>query len=49
MHEDKQGREVLQKFGATRFIETSAQDYEPVFSYAAEIKLDLNKYDYINN
>jgi len=49
MHEDKQGREILQKFGATRFIETTTQDYEPVFSYAAEIKLDLQKYDYINN
>jgi phosphonate transport system substrate-binding protein len=49
MHEDKQGREILQKFGATRFIETSAQDYDPVFTYAAEIKLDLKKYDYINN
>ena len=49
MHEDKQGREILQKFGATRFIETTVQDYEPVFNYAAEIKLDLLKYDYINN
>jgi len=49
MHEDKQGREILQEFGAARFIETSAQDYEPVFTYAAEIKLDLNNYDYINN
>ncbi len=49
MHEDKQGREILQKFGATRFIETTTQDYEPVFTYAAEIKLDLNNYDYINN
>jgi len=49
MHEDKQGREILQKFGATRFIETMEQDYDPVFRYADEIKLDLQKYDYINN
>jgi phosphonate transport system substrate-binding protein len=49
MHEDKQGREILDKFGAKMFIETTRQDYEPVFTYADRIKLDLKKYDYRND
>jgi phosphonate transport system substrate-binding protein len=49
MHEDKAGREILQKFGAKRFIETTVQDYEPVFNYADQIRLDLNKYDHRGN
>jgi len=49
MHEDKQGREILDKFGAKMFIETTRQDYEPVFTYAERIKLDLKRYDYRND
>jgi ABC-type phosphate/phosphonate transport system substrate-binding protein len=49
MHEDKKGREILDTFGAKMFIETTRQDYEPVFTYADRIKLDLKKYDYIND
>ena len=49
MHEDKHGKEILDKFGAKMFIETTQQDYEPVFTYANEIKLDLKKYEYRNN
>ena len=49
MHEDKSGREILKKFGAKKFIATTVQDYEPVFNYADEIRLDLNKYNHRDN
>jgi phosphonate transport system substrate-binding protein len=48
MHEDPEGRAVLEKFGAARFIETSNRDYEPVFRYAREVGLDLTTYNYRN-
>lgn len=49
MHDEDEGREVLREFGALRFIETSQEDYEPVFRYAAEIGLELSSYEYQNN
>jgi phosphonate transport system substrate-binding protein len=49
MDQDEQGRSVLQNFGAKMFIETTEKDYEPVFTYADGIKLDLQKYDYWND
>jgi phosphonate transport system substrate-binding protein len=49
MHEDPRGREVLENFGAARFIETTVSDYEAVFDYARQIELDLSTYDYIND
>jgi phosphonate transport system substrate-binding protein len=48
MHTDPEGQEVLRQFAAIRFIETTDQDYEPVFRYAREIGLDLSSYDYQN-
>jgi len=48
MHTDPEGIKVLKGFGAQRFIETTHQDYEPVFKYARHINLDLAKYDYMN-
>jgi len=48
MHNDPEGRNVLQKFGARRFIETTDKDYEPVIRYVRTIGLDLSKYDYVN-
>jgi ABC-type phosphate/phosphonate transport system substrate-binding protein len=47
MNQDKQGREILQEFGAQGFVETVASDYGPVFNFAGQIELDLNKYDYL--
>ncbi len=35
--------------GRKSFIETTAKDYEPVFTYADDIRLDLQKYDYRNH
>ncbi len=49
MHEDPEGRAVLEQFGAQRFIPTSEEDYAPVYAYAREIGLDLGKYSYEND
>ena len=48
MDEDEQGRRILQEFGAKKFIETTEKDYEPVFTYAGNVKLDLQRYEYRN-
>ncbi|MEW6409812.1 MAG: phosphate/phosphite/phosphonate ABC transporter substrate-binding protein [Nitrospirota bacterium] len=48
MYISLKGREVLKNFGAQKFIETKNEDYEPVFKYAREIRLNLATYDYIN-
>ena len=48
MDEDEQGRRILQEFGAKKFVETTEKDYEPVFTYASNVKLDLHNYDYNN-
>jgi phosphonate transport system substrate-binding protein len=49
MHEDPEGRRVLERFGAKRFIPTTDDDYKPVFDYARKIDLDLHTYNYIND
>jgi phosphonate transport system substrate-binding protein len=49
MDHDKQGRDVLLNFGAKKFIQTTPNDYEPVFTYAEKIRLDLTKYNYSND
>ncbi len=41
MDKDPKGREALSTFGASRFIETTAADYQPVFDYARDLGLDL--------
>jgi len=48
MHNDPIGKTVLKNFGARKFIWTTDKDYDPVFEYAREIKLDLAQYDYMN-
>lgn len=49
MVNNPEGRDVLARFGALRFIETTDADYEPVFRYAKEVGLDLSTYDYRND
>jgi phosphonate transport system substrate-binding protein len=49
MNQDETGKEVLSAFGATRFIETTEEDYNAVFEYAEKIGLDLDTYDYLND
>lgn len=48
MHETHDGIKTLQEFGAVRFLETTVEDYRPVFDYAQHIGLDLSTYHYIN-
>jgi ABC-type phosphate/phosphonate transport system substrate-binding protein len=48
MHNDSEGRAVLEVFGALKFIATSDADYQPIYRYAREIGLDLATYDYRN-
>jgi phosphonate transport system substrate-binding protein len=48
MHDDPVGKTVLKIFGARKFILTTDKDYDPVFQYAREIKLNLAQYDYMN-
>lgn len=49
MHKDPAGREVLETFGAKRFIATTDSDYKPVFDYARDARIDLVRYDYLND
>ena len=49
MDQDPEGKEVLARFGAARFIETTSADYKVVFDFAEHIGLDLGKYQYVNN
>ena len=48
MDQDVEGRQVLQDFGARKFVATTEKDYDPVFDYAHKIGLDLTTYDYMN-
>lgn len=48
MDQDEQGRRILDEFGARKFVTTTPKDYDPVFTYADDIRLDLSKYDYKN-
>jgi phosphonate transport system substrate-binding protein len=48
MHRDPDGKSVLKRFQAKRFIETTDKDYSAVYKYIHEIGLNLKTYDYIN-
>lgn len=48
LHTDPDGKVILQQFGAVRFIETTARDYQPVFEMARKIGIDIQTYDYSN-
>lgn len=48
LHKDPAGGEVLAKFGALQFIETTAKDYQPVFDLARSAGIDIKTYDYRN-
>ncbi len=45
---DPEGRAVLEKIGAIKFVETSVADYKPVFAMARKAGIDLKNYDYHN-
>lgn len=48
MDSDPEGKEVLKKFGAIRFVETTVDDYAPVFDLARKAGIDLRNYTYRN-
>jgi phosphonate transport system substrate-binding protein len=45
---DPGAKQMLEKFGALRFIETTTQDYRPVFEMAREAGIDVRTYKYRN-
>lgn len=49
LHSDPDGKIILQQFGALKFIETSARDYQPVFEMAKKSQIDILNYNYNNN
>ena len=49
MDDDLAGKEVLNKFGVIRFIETTEKDYSPVFDFAKKAGIDLKNYNYRND
>lgn len=48
LHQTSQGVEVLKSLGFQRFVETSKDDYKPVFVLADEAGINLKEYSYIN-
>lgn len=48
LHEEPEGAAVLKQFGALRFIETTAEDYQPVLDMAKKAGIDMKRYDYKN-
>lgn len=49
LHLTDEGRAVLETLKVEKFIETAAEDYQPVLDYAKDIGLDLKTYNYLNN
>jgi phosphonate transport system substrate-binding protein len=49
MNLDPDGKKVLERFGALKFIETTNKEYDVVRKYAEDIHLDLATYDYVND
>ena len=48
MDGDPEGKEVLKEFGAIKFVETTENDYAPVFDLARKAGIDLKNYNYKN-
>jgi len=45
---DPEGKAVLEKFGAIKFIPTTVADYRPVFDLANDAGIDIRNYNYRN-
>ncbi len=43
-----EGKVVLEKFGGIKFIETTVEDYKPVFVLAQKAGIDIKKYNWRN-
>ena len=48
LHDSPQGRKVLAELRATRFIEATVEDYQPVFDLAGKAGIDVRTYDFRN-
>jgi len=46
---EPEGKQVLENFGAVMFIETTAQDYQPVFDMAKKAGINMLRYNYRND
>ncbi len=46
MDKDAEGKKVLEKFGASRFIDTKDGDYKSLYDIVKYLNIDLNKYSY---
>lgn len=49
MHSDPEGKKVLSRFGAVRFIPTSDEDFRPLYDLVKQLKIDLASYPYKKN
>lgn len=48
LHSEPDGKTVLLQFGALKFIDTTADDYQPVFEMARKSGIDIMTYKYSN-
>ena len=48
LHNDPEGKTVLQRFGALKFIEATAADYQPVLDLTKRAGINIATYDYKN-
>jgi phosphonate transport system substrate-binding protein len=48
MHQNSEGRRILEGLNVEKFINTTAKDYQTVLDYAEQIGIDLSHYEYIN-
>ena len=46
MHEDIEGMKVLRELGAQKFIDTTDNDYRPLYEMIDHLKIDLISYSY---
>jgi ABC-type phosphate/phosphonate transport system substrate-binding protein len=46
MNSDPEGKKVLEKFGAIKFIRTTDADFKPVHKLFKHLNLDLTTYPY---
>jgi phosphonate transport system substrate-binding protein len=49
MHTDPEGKKVLSRFGAVRFIPTTDDDFKPLYDLVRHLKIDLGSYPYKKN
>lgn len=46
MHSDPEGKKVLKKFGAIKFIKTTDADFKPLYDMIKHLNIDLTSYTY---